>query len=661
MKESLFAKIYVIMALAIMALITICILLVAPAYAQEQPNLRDRADELYRRYEYANASVLYEKLANRRKPRLQDLERLADSYTKMNDYESAEKWYSSVIEHEDSAPENLRHYGQVLKVNGKYEEAKQQLEAYASLAGDRESVARQIAGCDSSMVWIKQPTGHHVQNEAAVNTDLSEFATFPNDGAVYYTGEPGKGLGFNSYGWTGNAFLRIYSAKRSTDNRLSSPQLADAVPNDERYHIGPIATDNTGSTLFVTRTYPGKEGEVTKERRKKYRTQNLELYIYTKTSETGQWEATPFPYNDVQKYSLGHAALSNDGNILYFASDMPGGYGGTDIWFCKKQTDGSWGTPVNAGSAVNSEGEELFPNIGPDNSLYYSSDGLVGMGGLDIFHAEGSGDRWSESKNLRYPINSSGDDFAYIGTLEDEENVYGYLSSNRTGGKGADDIYSFTLDKPKIIIILQGTTSDKQTGARLAGTAITLFDGEREIVARQSSTREGTFEFVLDRNRVYSVLGTKEGYQPDSAAVSTMGIVKSDTLEVALLLEPEFVVGQNIELENIYYNFDKHNIRPDAAEILDRLVQIMNDYPTLKIRLSSHTDSRGSDEYNMGLSQRRAQAAVDYLVGKGIVRERMIAQGFGESQLVNKCANGVPCSREAHQANRRTEVTVLEY
>lgn len=190
---------------------------------------------------------------------------------------------------------------------------------------------------------------------------------------------------------------------------------------------------------------------------------------------------------------------------------------------------------------------------------------------------------------------------------------------------------------------------------------MTLFDGKREIVARKSSGDEGTFEFVLDRDQAYTVLGQKEGYHADSAKVNTMGIVQSDTLEVALLLEPVFQVGQTFELEDIYYDFDKHNIRPDAAAILDELVRTMRDNPTLKIELSSHTDSRGSDEYNLALSQRRAQAAVDYLVGRGIARDRMVAQGYGETMLVNECSNGVPCSREQHQANRRTEVTVLAY
>src|SRR5690606_11147338 len=249
--------------------------------------------------------------------------------------------------------------------------------------------------------------------------------------------------------------------------------------------------------------------------------------------------------------------------------------------------------------------------------------------------------------------------FAYLTTYDGEEGIAGYLSSNRKGGKGGDDIYSFTYEKPKIIIILRGTTSDKSTGERLPATTVTLYDGQREIVARKSSGTEGAFEFVLDRNQTYTVLGQKEGYHADSARVSTMGITRSDTLEVALLLEPIFQVGQTFELENTYYDFDKHNIRPDAAALLDELVRTLRDNPTLKIELSSHTDSRGSNAYNEALSQRRAQSAVDYLVSRGIARDRMVAKGYGETRLVNRCADGVPCSREEHQANRRTEVTVL--
>ncbi len=633
--------------------------MISLSYAQEQPSLRDRAEELYRKYEYANAVKLYTKLADTRNPRLQDLERLADSYWQMKDYESAENWYARVVQREDASPDNLLHYGEVLKVNGKYREAKQQLEAYAARTGNASAVAIQVAGCDSALRWMASPTLHRLRNETAVNTTNSEFAVFPIGGNVYFAGEPeGESLK-GTYGWTGNAFLRVYTAPLSSAGTLGTPSLAEASINEVKYHIGPVVAEKDGNTLYATRTYAGKDGEFQKEAGRRYRTNMLELYSYRKVD--GDWVAEPFAYNNVKAYSVGHAALSPDESVLYFSSDMPGGQGGTDIWYSERQADGAWGNPVNAGPAINSGGDELFPSIAPDGTLYYSSDGFAGMGGLDVFKSIGSKTNWTRPENLKYPVNSASDDFAYLIYAEDEEGFRGFLSSDRRGGKGGDDIYSFSFEKPRIIIILQGTTSDKATGERLPATSVTLYDGVREIVAKKNSSDAGTFEFILDANRDYTVLGQKEGYHADSAKVSTLGITKSDTLHVALLLEPIFKVGQTFELENIYYDFDKHNIRPDAAEILDELVRTLRDNPTLKIELSSHTDSRGSHAYNEALSQRRAQSAVDYLVSRGIARERMVAKGYGETKLVNRCADGVPCSRDEHQANRRTEVTVLEY
>ncbi|WP_257669675.1 OmpA family protein [Parapedobacter tibetensis] len=658
-KDNALAKFYLSMVTFVSLFITATVLSIVPVHAQEQLGLRDRAEELYRKYEYAHAAAAYVKLADRKKPRLEDLERLADCYEKMNDYESAENWYARVIQDEKSDAANLIKYGSVLKTNGKYAEARKQFEAYASQTGDAEAVAIDIAGCDSAVVWMANPTAHYLRNEANINTALSEFSAYPLNNKIYYTGEPDANMFNTTYGWTGNTFLRVYTADRSTDNSLSQPTIAPAGLNSEPYHIGPVAADKDGNTLYVTRTYPGKEGERTREARKKYRTSKLELYTYTKDND--EWKPAAFPYNNIKEYSVGHATLSEDGNTLYFVSDMPSGHGGTDIWYCERQTDGTWGTPINVGSTINSAGDEMFPNIGSDGALYFSSDGFAGMGGLDVFKTQGNKSTWSSPENLGFPVNSARDDFAYIAVYEGDANVSGYLSSNRRDGRGGDDIYSFSYEKPRIIIILIGTTSDKSTGERLPATSVTLYDGEREIIAKKNSDQQGKFEFVLDRDQRYTVLGRKEGYHADSAKVSTEGITKSDTLEVALLLEPIFEVGQTFELENIYYDFDKHNIRPDAAEILDELVRTMRDHPTLKIELSSHTDSRGSDAYNVALSQRRAEAAVDYLVSKGIARDRMQAAGYGERRLVNHCSDGVSCSRAEHQANRRTEVTVLEY
>lgn len=633
------------------------LLSVSPVLGQEQPDLRQKAQELYNRYEYANAATLYEKLAGRKKPRLEDLERLAYCYLQMDDYAAAERWYGRIVRDGKAGDPLLLQYAEVLKSNGKYAEAKQQLETYAKRTGNREEVAVQIAGCDSAIAWLASPTAHELRNEA-VNTTLSEFSAFPVGDSVYYAGEP-EGHD-RQYGWTGRSYLRVYTAARGADNALSGASAVAGQVNDGSYHIGPVAASADGNTLFVTRTYPGKDGAKVKEHHRRYLTHKLELYIHTHNPD-GSASIEPFPYNNVKEYSVGHAALSTDGMTLYFVSDMPGGQGGTDIWYSERRADGSWDKPVNAGAMVNSTGDELFPNIGPGGTLYFSSDGFAGMGGLDVFRSEGRKGTWSRPENLRHPVNSPGDDFAYLTTSDDEERVMGYLSSNRQGGKGGDDIYSFVMGKPKIIIILQGTASDRKTGDRLAEVSVTLFDGEREIVGRKLSDGSGRFEFELERGKSYRVVGEKAKYKGDSANVTTVGIVRSDTLDVALLLDPHFEVGKTFELKNIYYDFDKHNIRPDAARVLNELVAILEEYPTLKIELSSHTDSRGSDSYNEALSQRRAQAAVDYLVSRGIGRGRMVAKGYGETRLVNDCGNGVPCTREQHQANRRTEVTVLAY
>src|SRR5690606_21534632 len=474
-------------------LIAVLLCMGGAAVSQEQLSLRGRAEELYRRYEYANAARLYTKLVDTRKPRLEDLERLATCYVEMNDYESAENWYARVVGHEDSPAENLITYGEVLKANGKYAEAKKQLETYAARTGNGERVALGLAGCDSAMAWMAAPTVHKLRNEG-INTSLSEFSVFPVGGNVYYAGEPdGSMRGMDRYGWPGNSFLRVYTAGRAGNNGLSDPVIATEDINNGAYHVGPVAAAPSGDTLYVTRTYAGKDGERSKEGHRRYRTNRLELYIYTKAGD-GSWSSEPFAHNNVREYSVGHAALSADGGTLYYASDMPGGHGGTDIWYSGRQPDGSWGAPVNAGSTVNSAGDELFPNMGAGNTLHYSSDGFAGMGGLDVFESTGEKARWGTPRNLRYPVNSPGDDFAYLVTFEGEEGMAGYLSSNRRGGQGGDDIYSFSFEKPRIVIVLRGTTSNKRTGDRIEA-AVTLFDGEREIVAKKSSGVEGAFEF----------------------------------------------------------------------------------------------------------------------------------------------------------------------
>ncbi|MDD2799675.1 MAG: OmpA family protein [Bacteroidales bacterium] len=640
----------------ILLFVSVLFLIAQNLSAQEQLGMREKADRLFDQFQYSKAAAIYLKINDTKTPKLHDLERLAECYRKMNQYQDAEIWYARVVANKESRPENLIYYGELLKANVLYPKAKKVLKDYAKQTGKIDDVAVAIAGCDSALIWMSNPTKHKIRNESGVNTENSEFSVFPMGDKVYYAGEPLNIASDKKYGWTGKSFLRIYTANRSEKNTLTDPSLLGSDVNSESYHIGPITGNKTADTFFITRTYPGKNGVVKKDDRGTYTTNNMELYI--QSTEDGKWQKpVPFVYNNVKQYSVGHAALSPDGKVLYFVSDMPGGEGGTDIWFCTFQADGTWGILQNAGSTINTEQDELFPTMGSDGTLYYSTSGLPGMGGLDIFRVKGSKDVWKTPVNMGYPINSAGDDFSFV---YNDKQTSGYFSSNRKKGRGMDDIFSFTIQKPKVDHYLKATVLNKQTKVIIPNASVTLSAGE-DIIAKQNSRADGTVLFQVDESMVYNVLGVKESYYADSANVAVKESDISDTLRVALYLDQLFEKGKTIRIENIHYNFDKDDIRADAAIILDKLVQTMHENPTLKIELASHTDSRGTVEYNHNLSQRRAQSAVNYLVSRGIERTRMIAHGYGESKLLNKCSDGIDCTDEEHQANRRTEFTILEY
>ncbi|MBE8720617.1 OmpA family protein [Sphingobacterium pedocola] len=625
-------------------------------HAQEQPNLRMRADQLFERMEYARAVDLYVRLADSKKPRVGDVERAASSYFFLNQYELAENWYARAVGMEGHAAESQRNYAEALKHNGKYTDAKKQLEAYVEKFGVDEIIRLSIEGCDSSIVWMANPLSYLLKNERNINTDLSEFGVFPTSNGVLYAGEPKVSAGKRS-GMTGEAYLKVFSASRKTEELTLSSMMPDNF-NSTTYHVGPVASNKAENVLYVTRTHPNTEVEKYKKNGTKFKRHNLELKIYRKNGDS--WIEEDFAYNQVNTYSVGHAALSDDEQTLYFASDMVGGRGGVDIWFCELRPDGCWGIPINAGEEINSAGDEMFPTIF-GNRLYYSSDGFAGMGGLDIYVAEGSKSSFSKRKNLRYPVNSAADDFSFVILGGHQDGYQGFISSNRIGGIGSDDIYSFSFKKPKVTIILEGITINKKTNELISEASLTLFDGDRRIVAKRLGESNAAFRFELDKNTEYKVLAEKSGFHADSVNIIGVRPTKDTTIRVTLRLEPIFKVGDKFVLEDIYYDFDKHNIRKDAAVILDQLVRTMRDNPTVKIELSSHTDSRGTHSYNDKLSQRRASSAVDYLVSRGIDRSRLVAKGYGERRLINRCSDGVKCSIEEHQANRRTEVEVLAY
>jgi len=625
-------------------------------HAQDQPDVRDRANRLYKEFQYARAAGIYADLADVDKPYLKDMENLANCYAKMNQYEDAEIWYARVVQHRRSNPENLIKYGRILKANAKYIKAKEIFQQYIKRTGKPLPVINDIAGCDSAMVWMSKLPYYRIKNQAAINTERAEFYVWPmkEDKSVFFMAEPALNNKTLKYGWTGSSFLKIFKANSISGDSIAKPVLAKLDVNEAQYHVGPVITNKAGDIMFITHTYSGKETKKTKIDGRTYFDHSMELFIQSKVYGLFK-DPVPFIHNNVKKYSVGHAALSVDEKTLYFVSDMPGGFGGTDIWFCTLQKNGTWGKFANAGKTINSPGNEFFPFIAPDGMLYFSSDGWPGMGGLDVFSSKGDKNKWTKPVNLKYPLNSPGDDFALY---TDNQLQSGYISSNRINGKGNDDIYAFRYEKSKKISVLSGKTIDKKSLKPLPGSAVILYDGNNNIVAQQQTDANAEFSFEINNTQAYKLQGSKFSYFPDTITISAQ---QKDTIFALLHLDPLFVKGKVFQLRNILYDFDKANIRADAAVILNELVQIMHENPTLKIELGSHTDSRGTVEYNRDLSQRRAQSVVDYLVTRGIARNRMVAKGYGESKLINRCADGVECSDEEHQANRRTEFTVLEY
>ena len=631
------------------------------------------ADEQYRLFNYSRAIDLYAQAFKKQKT-LNAAQHLADSYRLMHDYKNAESWYAIAIALPEARlanrPENILRYAEALQNNSKYSEAKVQYLSYlvSSRAPDEERIKRLMMSCDSAIKWMKQPGWVNILNEKALNSEKSDWGWAQYDKTTVFTSDrtnnsklpetdinrpllkfdhgdidPSKKV----YGWTGNNYLRLYQS--DADSAKLFP-----INTGTDYHIGAASFTADGNEMYFSVTR--REGKDDRDE-KGTSTINIEIFSSIKDPATGVWgQPIAFAHNNASQYSTGDPYITPDGKTLYFVSDMEGGKGGTDIYYSTKNVLGGWDTPVNV-VAVNTSGNERTPIITAD-AMYFASDGRIGMGGLDIFKASRAigNNRFADVENLRYPINSPQDDFAYVSTGKNS----GYFSSERVGGAGSDDIYSF-VEKPKPVLAfrLEGTAIDKTTQAALANSVVTLRKADATNLMVETD-ETGKFKFDLDGGSTYLLTGEKTSYISDNQGVTTAGLTESLVLKKDLFLSP-IVLNQEIRLENIYYDLDKADIRPDAAVELNKLIKTLKDNPTIWIELGSHTDSRASDSYNKDLSQRRADAAVKYIINAGgIDRNRITARGYGESRLVNGCSNGKSCTIDQHQQNRRTEFTIVK-
>jgi peptidoglycan-associated lipoprotein len=628
----------------------------------------NEADKEFEQYNYEKAIDLYEQ-AYKKKATLHAAQRLAACYKYQRNYKQTESWYAIAAGMEKSPEENTLEYAKALQSNSKYSEAKIQYNKYADLNKNLNPSLKSIwlRSCDSAMHWMKEPKSVIINNEKSLNSPQSDWGAVMQNGTIVFSSDRGskakdeqsgnkpffkfdgsKEPNKNIYGWTGNHYLRLYT-KTGTDSIVLFP-----IEAGTEYHIGPASFTQKGDEMYFTLTRIPEKLNYTKVEilKGKQATVNIEIYS-SKKDTSGKW-GTPvaFKYNMVNEYSVGDPFISTDGQSLYFSSNRPGGKGGTDLYVCQKTDAGDWGLPVNL-TEVNTEGNERSPSFDGNNNFYFSSDGRVGMGGLDIFSAKLIGGKISEPQNMGYPVNSPQDDFTFnLSTA-----TTGYLSSNRIDGLGEDDVYNFT-QQLILAFKLSGTVYNKTTGQPLSNAIVTLNKTDGSGLKVETDER-GKFKFNLEKEADYLLTGEKTSYRTDGKSLTTVGLTESAEIKKDLYLEA-IEINKAIKLENIYYDFDKSNIRADAAIELDKLVKIMIDNPTIWIELGSHTDSRGNDAYNLALSQRRADAAVQYIIDKGISKNRITAVGYGETRLLNKCTNGVQCTVAEHQLNRRTEFTIVK-
>ncbi|MEO8589018.1 MAG: OmpA family protein [Flavobacteriales bacterium] len=598
------------------------------------------ADKHYERMAFAKAACDYERADLGMTDRVSAL-RAAESYEHQNMLPKAADWYAFSERIEPLDVDHALRYAQVLQGLGRTMEAMKQYEKVHTARPDDAVATEQLRALEERNTFYVDTTLFTV-SLVQLEGLASVFSATPLGNSIVFAAEKSPSAG-NENPWTGQSFLDLFSSTPSASGTWSTPVPLPGTVNG-RFHEGPAVFSADGKVMYFTRSdyYKfrlNKDGNAVS---------HLKLFRAQRDANGAWSDIRQFAYNG-DEYSTGHAALSADGNKLYFISDRPGGLGGTDIYRCTR-LDSTWSAPINLGPTVNTAGNEMFPTLAGD-TLYFASNGHRTLGGLDIFRSVPEGEGWSTPENLNYPINTPADDFSFV-LLPDGEN--GYLSSNRNG---TDRVYSFAMHEPTLA--LKGVFLDDEESLPMADVEVKFLDittGE-EIVLFTGP--EGSYYHPLKKNHSYRVSGGKDGMFTESRDLSTSGQRTSRTWTEDFFLK-RVVIDKPILVQNIYYDYDKWDIRPDAAIELDKLARLFTDNPDLSFELGSHTDSRASDVYNIVLSEARANSAVDYLIRKGVDPHRITAKGYGETRLVNRCANDVECSEEEHQANRRTEFKVTK-
>ena len=610
--------------------------IVTTSYAQNKQT--EKADNLFDSYQYIDAIDAYQSLADSKNANTYVYKQLADCYYNIFNVEQASNWYAKAVEDKQDA-ETYYRYAQTLKSQGKYAEANAQMDVFASMMPNDQRAKTHRENPNYIPELADKSKLFDVQETSINDNKQSDFGSYlTNDNSLYFVSS--RNTSSKTDKWTNQPYLDIYQSVRNSDGTFSEPQPVKQL--NTPYHDGPISLSNDGNTIFFAR-----DGNSTGDF-KKLKGKNVKLGqqgLYKATRLNGEWvNIQPLPFNS-SDYSVSHPSLSPDGKTLYFASNMPGGLGDTDIWKVTVNGD-SYGTPENLGSLVNTEGKEGFPFISENGILYFASSGKQGFGGFDIFKVDLNSNE--DAINLGKPVNTKSDDFSF--SINTSKNI-AFFSSNRTG---VDNIYSATPICSYEAMVL---ATDSKTNASLSDAKVTVFDDKNNIVATQTTDSSGVTSFNLFCQPYYSILVSKDGYESSTVKLSNSDRKQKDVI-VPLKPINELITETEVKLNNIYFEFDKSNITQQGANELDKLVEIMTEYPEMIILVKSHTDTKGNQAYNLKLSERRAQSTVQYLVSKGIDKERLMAKGMGSSEPKIDCKSN--CTEEVDAQNRRSEFLIVK-
>ncbi len=589
--------------------------------------------------------------------------KIAMLHYKLRDYARAERWLSRVVESDKQGlhPDAVLAYAKTLKAIGKYDESMTAFNVYANMVQSDSllwEADNEVAGIQAA-AKAEAPIELVISNMGRkINSSYTEFGPAMHPaGTLYFAAIDKKDLVVLD-GKTDDYFAQIYTTKQDKDGNWDSPKPLPNLINREGYHTGNVRFSPDGTRMYFTRALT--DGDDLSESK-----------IYESKGDDGKWGAPNELKNVNGDYIATHptvgALLGNE--VLFFSSNMDGGEGGYDLYYCIRRGDGDYSLPVNLGPTINTPGDEMTPYF-RDNILYFSSTGHPGFGGFDIFSSEWDGTKWLDVKNLGLGYNSGYDDLYFSAN---KEGTRGFIVSNRPSDETrsvmsktcCDDIFTFEIREIVMDLATYVYDKDKQP---VKNAKVTLFEvtGNHTGKSNTKDTGEGnTARFLLDFDKNYKVTIERDGYLPEDFEFNTVGLSGDNTIEHQVFLDkaPEemqtITINEPIRLNNIYYDFDDDKILPDAEKDLQKLLDLMDQYPDMVIELASHTDSRGSDKYNERLSQRRAQSAVDWLIDRGVDPKRLIPKGYGESQILNQCVNGVPCTEAEHAVNRRTEFKIV--